>query len=120
MEQEFRFVKDKATLVELLGLSQEYNLNAIPDKVEAKVKKAKSKERSDIPTYLWNKNKYAETNCLEEIFSSLSTDTLERIHVDQVSIEEFRVRFEQQKIPCVVQGVVAKWQQNYDWSWKVS
>jgi len=120
MEQQIRFVKDTASLVELLGLSQEYNLNAMPDKIEAKIKKAKSKERSDIPTYLWSKNKYAESNCLEKIYSSLSNDSLERIHIDQVSPEEFRIRFEQTRTPCVIQGVLDKWRHSYDWSWKVS
>jgi hypothetical protein len=119
MEKEVRILKDKASLVEHLGLPQEYNTSALPDKIEAKIKNAKSKERKDIPTYLWNKNKYAQSNCLEEIATAFAQDSLARIHIDQVSLEEFRTRFEQPKIPCVIEGVVSKWQQSYDWSWKV-
>lgn len=48
--------------------------------------------------------------------SWLLHDDLERIHVNQVSLQEFRDRFESKGVPVVIKGVVDQWPAFRKWS----
>lgn len=59
-----KIIKENKELYEFLGLEKEQYLEKLPESIVSQINKAKLKER-DIPTYLWNKSKYSESDCLE-------------------------------------------------------
>lgn len=71
-------IKDKKELYEYLDLPEEYFSDKIPENILVKINKAKAKER-DIPTYLWSKNKYHETNCLNELYEKFKEPNIDII-----------------------------------------
>jgi hypothetical protein len=46
-------------------------------------------------------------------------DTIERIHVDDMSFEQFIEKYEKGSKPVIIQGVVKQWQANKNWQLKV-
>lgn len=47
-------------------------------------------------------------------------DNIERIHVDDMTIEEFIERYESGHKPVIIQGVTKDWKANEEWQVKVS
>ena len=87
MEKEIKIVKDPKELLEYLSLPEDFYCEKIPENVLGQLNKAKLKERSEIPTYLWSKNKYAETNCLEEIIEKYgSKRDLDEINFNDITV----------------------------------
>ena len=119
MESTVKIIKDKKELIEHLELPAEYYAEDLPESIQSQITKAKAKERSEIPTYLWNKNKYSEINCLTEILNNFNKDDLERRVYSELSIEEFREKYEKKKIPLIITGVTDEWRKNYEWTWSV-
>ena len=83
-------VKDKKELFEKLKLPDEYFTENMPEHIITQINKAKQKEKSDIPTYLWSKNKYAESDCLEKIIEMYKEQSLDIIDYNKMSLEDFR------------------------------
>jgi histone arginine demethylase JMJD6 len=51
--------KDPEQLVDHLGLTDPYfRSDELSDEAQANIRYAKSKDRSDIPTYLWSKKEW--------------------------------------------------------------
>jgi histone arginine demethylase JMJD6 len=42
-------------------------------------------------------------------------DTIERIHIDAITVEEFQERYERGSRPVIIQGVVDRWPANTEW-----
>ena len=120
MERDIGIVKDKKELIELLELPNNYYSESIPEAIQAQITKAKSKERSDIPTYLWGRNKYAESTCLEEIISRYNKDDIPREDCKELTVEQFREKYERYKKPVVITGILDEWKQSYSWEWTVN
>ena len=47
-------------------------------------------------------------------------DTIERVHVDDLTFEEFIERYEKGSRPVIIKGVVDKWPAKHAWTVKVS
>ena len=88
MENNFKVIRDKKELFEFLDLPDEYFSDKIPENIQIKINKAKSKER-DIPTYLWSRNKYSESNCLEELYEKYKETNMKTIDYEKITHEEF-------------------------------
>lgn len=120
MDKKKGLIKGKKELIEYMELPDAYYSESIPEAVQAQVTKAKSKERKDIPTYLWGKNKFAESTCLEEIIDRYNGDDIPREDSTNLSVEQFRNNYEKLKKPVVITGILNEWRQNYSWEWAVS
>lgn len=44
------------------------------------------------------------------------TDTIERIHVDDITVEEFIEKYERASRPCIIQGVTENWIGKSKWT----
>ncbi len=119
MEKRIKIVKDNKKLFEFLNLPQEYYSEKIPDSILTQINKAKSKERSDIPTYLWTKNKYAESDCLEKIIEMYKEENIDIIDYETTSLEEFREKYEKTMTPCKIRGISEIWKKKYSFKWSV-
>lgn len=119
MDRNISIIKDKKELIEHLELPNSYYSESVPETVQAQITKAKSKERSDIPTYLWGRNKYAESTCLQEMITRYNRDDIPREDCRDLSVEQFREKYEKHKKPVVITGVLDEWKQNYSWKWSV-
>ena len=115
-----RIIKDKKELVDQLELPSTYYSETMPETVQTQINKAKAKERTDIPTYLWSRNKYAESDVLEKIVGMYNRDDIPREDSSQLSVERFREQYEKCGQPVVIRGIVDEWRQKYSWSWAVS
>lgn len=120
-KDEIRIIKDKKELYEFLDLPEEYFCENMSESILNQINKAKSKERSSIPTYLWSKNKYAESNCLEKILGMYkdNKNTIDRVNIEDITLEEFREKYEKKKIPCIIKGISKKWKESYSFEWRV-
>lgn len=47
-------------------------------------------------------------------------DTIERIHVDDMTFEEFVEKYERGSKPVIIQGVVDSWSAKHEWTVKVN
>jgi histone arginine demethylase JMJD6 len=47
-------------------------------------------------------------------------DTIERINVNDVTVEQFIEKFEKGHKPCIITGITDNWPANQEWQVKVS
>ena len=48
------------------------------------------------------------------------TDTIERVNVNDLTVEEFLERYERGNRPCIITGVAETWPGNSEWQLNVS
>ncbi|XP_071532082.1 bifunctional arginine demethylase and lysyl-hydroxylase JMJD6 [Panulirus ornatus] len=80
-----------------------------------RVREAKKKARPElcVEKGAWTKLDYkAKFDCSVDKVK----DTAERIHVDDVSTEEFIERYEKPYKPVVIKGITEHWKANYKWT----
>ena len=64
------------------------NVTLFDDTIFNNIKYAKSKDRTDIPTYLWDKHEHYRTDILEKC-SKLYGENIKTIKYDEVSVDIF-------------------------------
>ena len=79
-----------------------------------KINEVKLKHRSSLKLEDWQRDGYyaKQDQICDRILRGEDPDfkdTIERIHVDDISVEEFIERYEKGSRPVIVQGVVDSW-----------
>ena len=71
----------------------------------------KSKHRSSLLLRKWSQDGYwcRQNEILKVNDPTKFTDTIERIHVNDYTIEEFIERYEKGSRPCIITGVTDTW-----------
>lgn len=87
---------------------------------EAKINEVKQKHRSSLKLEDWQKDRYYEKQgyvCDRVLNGQDPTfqDTIERVHVDQITPEEFIEKYERGSRPVIIQGVVQGWPAAQEW-----
>lgn len=82
----------------------------------------KSKHRSSLLLRKWSIDGYwCRQNDVLKIEDPASfTDTIERVHINDITVEEFMERFEKASRPCIITGVTDTWPGMEEWQLKVS
>ena len=67
---------------------------------------------------MWGRNEYYKTDILEELYKS-HNDNIQRVHYNDLSVEQFNERFDKPQIPCIIQGVLEAegWHKEKYWTW---
>lgn len=87
---------------------------------EAKLNEVKLKHRSSLKLEDWQRDNYFEkqSRCVDPVLYGTDPDfrdTIERIHVDDLTVEEFIERYEKGSRPVIIQGVVDRWPAHTKW-----
>ena len=87
---------------------------------EAKINEIKLKHRSSLALEDWHKDRYFEKQgyvCDRILRGQDPTfrDTIERVNVDEVSMEEFLERYERGSKPVIITGVAERWPARREW-----
>lgn len=81
----------------------------------------KSKHRSNLLLRKWSQDGYwCRQNDLLRVREPGFTDTIERVNVNDLTVEEFIERYEKGSRPCIITGVTDNWAGNTEWQLKVS
>ena len=105
-------------LCEYLGLKSDlFRSGKMSQEAENNIKYAKSKDRTDIPTYLWDKHEHYKTDILEKC-SKMYGENIKTIKYDEVSVENFIEDIASQNIPCKIEGATDDWKVPENWSWE--
>ena len=82
----------------------------------------KSKHRSNMILRKWSQDGYwcRQNEVLKVEDPAKFTDTIERVNVNDLTVEEFIERYEKASRPCIITGVTDTWPGMQDWQLKVS
>ena len=82
----------------------------------------KSKHRSNLILRKWSQDGYwcRQNEVLKVQDPAKFTDTIERVNVNELTVEEFIERYEKGSRPCIITGVTDTWKGMQDWQVKVS
>ena len=77
----------------------------------------KSKHRSEMLLRKWAQDGYwcRQNEILKVNDPTVFTDTIERIHINDLTVEEFIERYERGSRPVIIQGVAETWAGNQEW-----
>ena len=70
---------------------------------------------------MWTRNNYVSQDILETLHKN-AKDNIQRVAYHDLSVEEFRERFDKPQIPCIITGVpqAEEWNYEKNWTWQVS
>ena len=100
------------------GLTAQHLLTGkMSNEVKQKLDYMKSKHRSGLLLKNWSRDGYwcKQNELLKVEDPAVFTDTIERIHVNDISVEEFIERYERKSRPVIIQGVTDSWLGNTEW-----
>jgi len=79
---------------------------------------------SEIKLFKWSKDDYFnKPEALEKTLLGIDSnfkDTIERIHVNDLTVEEFREKYERPGKPVIITGVTENWAAKENWKVDVS
>ena len=80
----------------------------------------KSKHRSSLLLRRWSEDGYwqKQNDILKVHDPATFTDTIERVNVNDLTVEEFIERFEKGNRPCIITGVTEEWTGDREWQLK--
>lgn len=104
-----------------MGLTQPDLLSGrMSNELTQKMSFMKSKHRTNLLLRKWSQDGYFfKQNDVLKIGPDF-VDNIERIHVNDLTVEQFIERYESGHKPVIIQGVADKWQANTEWQIKVS
>ena len=79
----------------------------------------KSKHRTSLLLKNWSKDNYWYKQDKALDVSTL-IDSIERVHVDKITVEEFIQKYEKGSLPVIITGVAEGWPAWQQWQVKVS
>ena len=90
--------------------------------LKQKINYTKVKHRGGHLLRHWSKDGYwcRQNDILKVKDPETFEDTIERVNVNDVSVEDFIERYERGSRPCILTGVAESWQGNTEWQLKVS
>ena len=90
--------------------------------VVQKMNYMKSKHRSNLILRQWSEDGYwqKQNEILKVNDPEVFTDTIERVDVNALTVEEFIERYERGSRPCIITGVADTWAGNTEWQVAVS
>ena len=82
----------------------------------------KSKHRSNLLLRKWSQDGYwcRQNDILKVNDPQTFTDTIERVNINDLTVEEFIERYEKGNKPCIITGVTDTWRGMQEWQLKVS
>ena len=80
-----------------------------------KVRKAKKEGRSELSPEAWFIRGFAYGNEFSNLEEAASLDNIERVDYHKCCCEDFELRFEKQRKPCVITGAMDDWPANENW-----
>ena len=82
----------------------------------------KSKHRSNLLLRKWSADGYwcRQNDLLKVKDPATFTDTIERISINDLTVDEFIERYEKGNRPCIITGVTDNWRGSSEWQLKVS
>lgn len=111
--------------------SRKYGLDKLPkwstkDKLSARVKyytlDRKRRHREEIPLRGWhNLRLYKDDKFLDDWIKeddSISTMNVDRVHIDDLSVEEFMTKYEEPGVPVILKGCTEGWEAFQNWNFK--
>lgn len=92
------------------------------NEVKQKLNYMKSKHRSNLLLRKWSADGYyfKQNELLKVHDPERFVDTIERIHVNDLTVEQFIERYEVGYKPVIIQGVTDNWKGMKEWQIKVS
>ena len=93
----------------------------MPNALVQKMNYMKSKHRSHLLLRKWSQDGYwCRQNEVLKVNDPSFTDTIERVHINDLTVEEFIQRYEKGNKPCIITGVTDTWRGMQEWQIKVS
>lgn len=121
-EYSFDYKKEIAEKVKLLGLkSKRFSYPEIGSKAKKEIDRAKSKHRTDIELNDWKKLKYYKNTWCEKALMNPPKGMQEIAYenYDELSIEEFREKYEKINKPVIIKGCTERWPAYHKWNFDV-
>lgn len=77
----------------------------------------KSRHRSKFPIHKWSKDNYwsKQNDVLKIKDDAVFKDTIERVNIDSITVEEFIEKYEKGSRPVILTGVADNWKGLKDW-----
>lgn len=77
----------------------------------------KSKHRSDLILEKWSKDNYwyKQNELLKVKDDKVFQDTIERVHIDSITVDEFIEKYEKGSRPVILTGVTDNWKGSTEW-----
>jgi hypothetical protein len=99
-----------------MGLTEpDFLTGRMSNELVQKMSYMKSKHRTNMLLRKWSQDNYFHKQdkvcSIQEDF----VDNIERIHVDDLTTEQFLQRYEAGHKPCIIMGVAQKWPANEEW-----
>jgi histone arginine demethylase JMJD6 len=106
--------------VKKLGLeSERYYHGEMSKRCKKITNKAKLKHRSEIKLEDWEKLGYYKIDWAEQLLSRIDTDnTVPREEAENLSLEDFREKYEKKNIPVIIKGVAKNWPALSKWTFQ--
>lgn len=87
---------------------------------EAKLNEVKLKHRSSLSLDDWQRDRYYEKQdyVCDRILRGEDPsfkDTIERVHVDEITVEEFLEKYEKGSRPVIIRGIADRWPAMREW-----
>ncbi|CAI5449337.1 unnamed protein product [Caenorhabditis angaria] len=93
--------------LELMALGSDYKL----PRTFRKVDEAKRKARAELTKFGWDTLGYSEDFKLPPV-----KDTILRIDCEELTVDEFREKYERTRTPIIITGLTKNWQANEKWT----
>lgn len=84
-----------------------------------RVQAAKVKARSELNQCGWEPHRIVQNDSIDLDLNN-SKDTIQRVDFNDITIEEFRERFEKPGVPCIITGLTNNWAAQTKWTIPVS
>jgi len=108
--------------VKTLGLkSKRFSYPQIGSKAKREIDRAKYKHRSDIDIKDWLKLQYYKSDWCEKILKNTPIGVRQISYeiYDELSIEDFREKYEKSNIPVIIKGCSHNWPAQNKWNFDV-
>jgi hypothetical protein len=87
--------------------SERFRYNCMSENAESEINYTKRKDRTYLKRAEWNKDGYCHTDATKQLFDC--PDQIDRIHVDQLTTEDFIDKYERPAKPVILKGVTQAW-----------
>jgi histone arginine demethylase JMJD6 len=124
-EEEKKVYKDHCQqMIKKFGLDEDHKHFPKGNKMSSRVKyytfDAKRKQREEIGLKGWHKLRlYKEDSFLDDWINEpdeVSTINVDRVHIDDLTVEDFMERYEKPSIPCILVGCSENWDAMSKWN----
>ena len=99
------------------GLGSDFQTGKLSNRVKQQMDYYKAKHRTGMLLKDWSRDNYwqRQSEVLQECH-----DNIQRVHIDQLSNQDFIANFEKASRPLIITGAADNWPAKHNWKIKVS